>query len=174
MDRYNSYGYGDSIDAINQQLDALECSRCPAPAVVAPVAAAGGDAKDAEIAALRAELAALKAPSAKQVEPSNFAPNPASALSLDLTVPLSVIIFGATGDLAKKKLFPALYQLILLGHFPRRVNIVGYGRRAVPITCCQPISDAISNLPITELSSYRLPAPAYISISSAPDGIVVI
>jgi glucose-6-phosphate 1-dehydrogenase len=51
--------------------------------------------------------------------------------SLDLSKPLSVIVFGATGDLAKKKLFPALYQLILLGHFPRNVNIVGYGRREV-------------------------------------------
>ena len=38
---------------------------------------------------------------------------------LDTSMPLSVVIFGATGDLAKKKLFPALYQLVLLGHFPR-------------------------------------------------------
>ena len=51
------------------------------------------------------------------------------AVSLDLSVPLTVVIFGATGDLAKKKLFPALYQLVLLGHFPRSVNIVGYGRK---------------------------------------------
>ena len=50
---------------------------------------------------------------------------------LDQSMPLSVVIFGATGDLAKKKLFPALYQLMLLDHFPRHVNIVGYGRRAV-------------------------------------------
>jgi glucose-6-phosphate 1-dehydrogenase len=49
----------------------------------------------------------------------------------DQSMPLSVVIFGATGDLAKKKLFPALYQLMLLGRFPRHVNIVGYGRRAV-------------------------------------------
>ena len=28
---------------------------------------------------------------------------------------LTVVIFGATGDLAKKKLYPALYQLMLLG-----------------------------------------------------------
>ena len=39
------------------------------------------------------------------------------------------MVFGATGDLAKKKLFPALYQLVLLKHFPRSVNIVGYGRK---------------------------------------------
>lgn len=50
---------------------------------------------------------------------------------LDQSMPLSVVIFGATGDLAKKKLFPALYQLMLLDHFPKHVNIVGYGRRAV-------------------------------------------
>lgn len=50
---------------------------------------------------------------------------------LDQAMPLSVIVFGATGDLAQKKLFPALYQLILLGHFPRHVNIVGVGRREV-------------------------------------------
>jgi glucose-6-phosphate 1-dehydrogenase len=28
----------------------------------------------------------------------------------DPAMPFSVIIFGATGDLARKKLFPALYQ----------------------------------------------------------------
>jgi glucose-6-phosphate 1-dehydrogenase len=50
---------------------------------------------------------------------------------LDQSMPLSVVIFGATGDLAKKKLFPALYQLMLLDQFPRHINIVGYGRRAV-------------------------------------------
>ena len=31
-------------------------------------------------------------------------------------MPLTVVVFGATGDLAKKKLFPALYQLCLLGY----------------------------------------------------------
>ena len=56
-------------------------------------------------------------------------PPGSAAASLDLSVPLTVVIFGATGDLAKKKLFPALYQLVLLGHFPRSVNIIGYGRK---------------------------------------------
>merc|ERR1740139_1667017 len=42
-------------------------------------------------------------------------------------MPLSVVVFGATGDLAKKKLFPALYQLCLLGHLPR------YRRNAVAL-----------------------------------------
>merc|ERR1712185_569500 len=57
----------------------------------------------------------------------------ASQHPLDHSMPLSVIIFGATGDLAKKKLFPALYQLCLLGHFPRDLHIVGYGRSAVDL-----------------------------------------
>ena len=53
------------------------------------------------------------------------------ALHFDKGMPFSVILFGATGDLARKKLFPALYQLVLLGHFPRTLNIVGYGRSKV-------------------------------------------
>jgi glucose-6-phosphate 1-dehydrogenase len=50
------------------------------------------------------------------------------------TMPLTVVIFGATGDLAKKKLFPAIYQLCLCGHFPKHVNVVGYGRSKVDLS----------------------------------------
>ena len=49
------------------------------------------------------------------------------------SLPLTVVIFGATGDLAKKKLFPALYKLGLQGHLPRDLNIVGYGRSPVDL-----------------------------------------
>lgn len=45
-----------------------------------------------------------------------------------ITMPLSVIVFGATGDLARKKIFPALYQLCMLGYFPRDLLVVAYGR----------------------------------------------
>ena len=48
-----------------------------------------------------------------------------------MAMPLTIVIFGATGDLAKKKLFPALYQLALLGHIPRHTRVVGYGRKMV-------------------------------------------
>eukprot|EP00457_Paulinella_chromatophora_P002832 gb/GEZN01002837.1/.p1 GENE.gb/GEZN01002837.1/~~gb/GEZN01002837.1/.p1 ORF type:complete len:592 (+),score=97.57 gb/GEZN01002837.1/:229-2004(+) len=48
-------------------------------------------------------------------------------------LPLSVIILGATGDLARKKLFPALYQLLLMKRFPEHTNIVGYGRSPVDL-----------------------------------------
>ena len=35
-----------------------------------------------------------------------------------LSAPLSVIIFGATGNLAREKLYPALQQLMLKGFLP--------------------------------------------------------
>jgi glucose-6-phosphate 1-dehydrogenase len=59
------------------------------------------------------------------------------------SMPLSIVIFGATGDLARKKLFPALYQLCALGHLPtEKLLIVAYGRSAVDLAafvekqCC--------------------------------------
>jgi len=50
---------------------------------------------------------------------------------------LTIIIFGATGDLAKKKLFPALYQLMYACPdaplLPVETRIVGYGRNAMKL-----------------------------------------
>lgn len=43
---------------------------------------------------------------------------------------LSVIVIGASGDLANKKTFPALYELYLTGLLPKDVAIVGYARTA--------------------------------------------
>ncbi len=40
----------------------------------------------------------------------------------------NIIIFGATGDLAKRKLFPAFYNLFLDGRLPEQFNIVALGR----------------------------------------------
>ncbi|KIM90820.1 hypothetical protein PILCRDRAFT_811308 [Piloderma croceum F 1598] len=39
-----------------------------------------------------------------------------------------IIVFGASGDLAKKKTFPALFGLYKNGFLPRDVHIVGYAR----------------------------------------------
>jgi glucose-6-phosphate 1-dehydrogenase len=41
----------------------------------------------------------------------------------------SLVIFGATGDLAKRKLLPALYNLAHEGSLPERFNLVGFSRR---------------------------------------------
>lgn len=41
---------------------------------------------------------------------------------------LTVVVLGASGDLAKKKTFPALFQLYCNGLLPPQINIVGYAR----------------------------------------------
>ncbi|WVO21590.1 glucose-6-phosphate dehydrogenase [Cryptococcus decagattii] len=45
-----------------------------------------------------------------------------------LTDETVVIVLGASGDLAKKKTFPALYALFAQGFLPKDVHIVGYAR----------------------------------------------
>jgi glucose-6-phosphate 1-dehydrogenase len=42
--------------------------------------------------------------------------------------PVTVVIFGASGDLAKRKLIPALYHLQADGYLPERYAIVGFSR----------------------------------------------
>jgi glucose-6-phosphate 1-dehydrogenase len=43
--------------------------------------------------------------------------------------PTALIIFGATGDLAHRKLLPALYNLAHEGQLPERFEVIGVGRR---------------------------------------------
>ncbi|HDQ39406.1 MAG TPA: glucose-6-phosphate dehydrogenase [Desulfonatronum sp.] len=42
--------------------------------------------------------------------------------------PCVIVVFGASGDLAKRKLFPALFHLFAAGHLPERFAIVGVSR----------------------------------------------
>jgi len=42
--------------------------------------------------------------------------------------PAIIVIFGGTGDLAKRKLIPAFYNLYLDGYMPEKFAIVGLGR----------------------------------------------
>ena len=53
----------------------------------------------------------------------------AAILSPGGVEPCALVVFGATGDLAKRKLFPALYNLHVGGHLPKGVQIVALGRR---------------------------------------------
>lgn len=48
-----------------------------------------------------------------------------------LKKPLILVIFGITGDLAQRKLLPALYQLLKAGDLPEQLHIVGISRRDV-------------------------------------------
>jgi glucose-6-phosphate 1-dehydrogenase len=43
--------------------------------------------------------------------------------------PTTLVIFGATGDLARRKLMPALYNLAHEGALPERFNLIGVSRR---------------------------------------------
>ena len=42
---------------------------------------------------------------------------------------MTFVLFGATGDLAKRKIFPALYNLYLDQKMPQSISIIGLGRR---------------------------------------------
>lgn len=43
--------------------------------------------------------------------------------------PISIVIFGATGDLVWRKLAPALYNLLLNQQFPEHFAVIGLGRK---------------------------------------------
>jgi glucose-6-phosphate 1-dehydrogenase len=45
--------------------------------------------------------------------------------------PTTFVIFGATGDLAQKKLIPALFDLYIKGHMPEKYRIVGFSRKSL-------------------------------------------
>src|SRR6059036_412374 len=42
--------------------------------------------------------------------------------------PTTLVIFGASGDLAKRKLMPAIYNLAHEGALPERFNLIGCAR----------------------------------------------
>src|SRR3989454_12040870 len=44
--------------------------------------------------------------------------------------PCAMVIFGATGDLTRRKLVPALYNLARAGHLPAEFAVVGFARSA--------------------------------------------
>ncbi|WP_129626470.1 glucose-6-phosphate dehydrogenase [Candidatus Oscillochloris fontis] len=44
--------------------------------------------------------------------------------------PISLVIFGASGDLTQRKLIPALFQLCREGLLPGNLRVIGYARRA--------------------------------------------
>lgn len=48
--------------------------------------------------------------------------------NFDTIKPTIILVFGATGDLAKRKLFPAFYNLYLDGRMPEKFEIIALGR----------------------------------------------
>jgi len=47
---------------------------------------------------------------------------------------LSIVVLGASGDLAKKKVFPALFALYYKGHLPKSFTVWGYARSGMKQT----------------------------------------
>jgi glucose-6-phosphate 1-dehydrogenase len=52
-------------------------------------------------------------------------------MSLECAPDQDIIIVGATGDLAQRKLLPALYNLYVRDLLPKKGRIIGYARRAI-------------------------------------------
>jgi glucose-6-phosphate 1-dehydrogenase len=55
---------------------------------------------------------------------------PAKKSSISPADPCTIVIFGASGDLARRKLVPALYSLAAQNCLARRFAIIGFGRTA--------------------------------------------
>lgn len=61
--------------------------------------------------------------------PSNPLRDPHDKRLPRIAGPSGMVIFGVTGDLARKKLLPAVYDLAHRGLLPAGFSLVGYGRR---------------------------------------------
>ncbi len=57
--------------------------------------------------------------------------------------PCVVIIFGASGDLTKRKLLPALYHLEQAGLLPKEISVVGVARRPLETTFAPDMKEGI-------------------------------
>ena len=57
--------------------------------------------------------------------------------------PCIVVIFGASGDLTKRKLLPALYHLEQAGALPQEISVVGVARRSLETTFAPDMKEGI-------------------------------
>ena len=57
--------------------------------------------------------------------------------------PCVVVIFGASGDLTKRKLLPALYHLDQAGLLPKEISVIGVARRPLEKTFAADMKDGI-------------------------------
>ena len=46
-----------------------------------------------------------------------------------ILIPTSIVIFGATGDLVRKKIIGSLLRLYSFGYLPEKFRIIGVSRR---------------------------------------------
>src|SRR5271168_2941879 len=74
---------------------------------------------------------------------TEIAITPASLQTERTPDPCIVVIFGASGDLTKRKLLPALYHLEQSGLLPKEISVVGVARRALESTFAPDMKDGI-------------------------------
>jgi glucose-6-phosphate 1-dehydrogenase len=79
------------------------------------------------------------------------APEPATRRSITPADPCTIVIFGASGDLARRKLIPALYGLAAQNCLARRFAIIGFARTPMTDEAFQNTAvDAINQFADTE------------------------
>src|SRR5579862_3265762 len=79
------------------------------------------------------------------------APEPATRRSITPADPCTIVIFGASGDLARRKLIPALYGLAAQNCLARRFAIIGFARTPMTDEAFQNSAvDAINQFADTE------------------------
>jgi glucose-6-phosphate 1-dehydrogenase len=70
--------------------------------------------------------------------------------------PFSIVIFGATGDLTARKLFPALYNLYLHGAFPESFAIIGAARaESTDDRFRERMNKALEGMDISKLAEFQ-------------------
>ncbi len=90
----------------------------------------GGHAvKSADAKAPQGQPGGKREPMAVDQSPRTRSPTGLERLPVH---PTTLVIFGATGDLAKRKLLPAIYNLAHEGALPERFNLVGVSRGDMP------------------------------------------
>lgn len=76
-----------------------------------------------------------------------------------------MVIFGASGDLAKRKLLPALYNLAAMGQLPEKFSVVGYARsemndedfrQRIPASVAEFVPGGISDKSLRENFAQRM------------------
>ena len=73
----------------------------------------------------------------------------------DNVKPISIVIFGASGDLTHRKLIPALYNNFVKWRLPTVFNIIGFARR--PYTDESFRQELQHDAEIFSSETYRLP-----------------
>ena len=52
-------------------------------------------------------------------------------MTLHPPIPQAIVVFGASGDLAKKKILPAIYNLAVDNLLSADFYLIGYGRKPI-------------------------------------------